>query len=76
MLVDVVFMNFFTKELQMIIELLTPLMLATAPMRIDVATPEYDHQLQKNTTVAWQTITANGTQTFTYDGKPFDADND
>jgi len=60
----------------MIIELLTPLMLATAPMRIDVATPEYDHQLQKNTTVAWQQVTYNGTQTFDYNGRPHDADND
>ena len=60
----------------MIIELLTPSMLATAPMRIDVAAPMYDHQLQKNTTVAWQQVTMNGTQTYDYTGRPNDADND
>lgn len=71
---------FFIKELKMIIELLTPLMLATAPMRIDVAAPSYDHQSQKNISVAeWTTsprVTYNGTQTFDYNGRPHDADND
>lgn len=60
----------------MIIQLLTPLMIATAPMRIDVDVPKYDHQLQKNTVVAYQQITFNGTQTFDYNGRPWDADND
>ena len=60
----------------MIIELLTPLMIATAPMRIDVDMPKYDHQVQKNTVVAWQQITFNGTQTYDYNGRPHDADND
>lgn len=71
---------FLFKELEMIIELLTPLMLATAPMRIDVAAPIYDHQTQKNISVAgWTTpksLTFNGTQTFDYNGRPSDADND
>lgn len=64
----------------MIIELLTPLMLATAPMRIDVAAPIYDHQRQKNISVAgWsqlKSVTYNGTQTFDYNGRPADSDND
>jgi hypothetical protein len=64
----------------MIIELLTPLMLATAPIRIDVAEPKYDHQSQKNIRVAeWsdlKQITFNGTQTFNYKGQPNDSDND
>lgn len=60
----------------MIVELLTPLMIATAPMRIDIDMPKYDHQVQKNTVVAYQQITFNGTQTFDYNGRPNDADND
>ena len=60
----------------MIIELLTPLMIATAPMRIDVDMPKYDHQVQKNTVVAWQQITYNGTRTYDWQGRPNDADND
>lgn len=60
----------------MIVTLLTPLMIATAPMRIDVEMPKYDHQMQKNAVVAYQQITFNGTQTFDYNGRPWDADND
>ncbi len=60
----------------MIIELLTPLMIATAPMRIDVDMPKYDHQVQKNTVVAWQGITYSGTRTYSATGIPFDNDND
>lgn len=59
----------------MIIEMLTPLMLATAPIRIDVEQPKYDHVSQKNeTVVAWSTY--GGTRTFDYRGQPSDNDSD
>jgi hypothetical protein len=61
----------------MLIELITPLMLATSPMAIDVPESKYDHAAQvsvhKNLKLAF---TMNGTQTYRYDGKPSDADND
>lgn len=60
----------------MLIELLTPIMIATSPLRIDVEQPNYDHQLQKNISVAYQRITYNGTQTFDWNGRPNDSDND
>lgn len=59
----------------MIIELLTPLMLATAPIRIDVEQPNYDHVSQKNVIVAgWSTF--GGTRTFDFRGNPSDNDSD
>lgn len=61
----------------MLIELITPLMLATAPMTIDVPKSDYDHGAQvsvhKNLKLA---LTAGGTQTFGGNGKPIDNDND
>ena len=60
----------------MLIELVTPLMLATAPITIDVPKDKYDHSAQvsvhKNLKLA---ITFSGTQTLMY-GKPNDNDND
>jgi hypothetical protein len=61
----------------MLIELITPLMLATAPMAIDVPESRYDHAAQvsvyKNMKLA---LTVNGTQTFDFQGKPTDNDSD
>lgn len=61
----------------MLIELITPLMLATAPIAIDVPKSDYDHSaqvsVQKNLKLA---ITYSGTQTFGANGQPRDADND
>jgi len=61
----------------MLIELITPLMLATAPMAIDVPDTKYDHSSQvsvhKNLKLS---LTMSGTQTYNFQGKPFDNDND
>jgi hypothetical protein len=60
-----------------LIELITPLMLATAPIAINVPESKYDHSAQvsvhKNLKLA---ATFSGTQTYAANGKPFDADND
>lgn len=68
----------------MIVELITPLMIATTPMQItDVAPLKYDHATQaavpaemKEFQTAQRTVTFNATQTFDYNGRPKDADND
>jgi hypothetical protein len=66
----------------MLIELITPLVLATAPMTIQAVEPfKYDHTTQtavagEGFTVAQRMITFNGTQTFDAGGRPFDSDND
>jgi hypothetical protein len=65
----------------MLIELLTPLMLATAPTTFTM--PEsltYSHSVQSqvgdNGETSFTTFTSGGTQTFGYNGKPMDSDND
>lgn len=66
----------------MLIELITPLVLATAPMTIQAVEPlKYDHTTQtavagEGFVVAQRLSTFNGTQTFDYRGKPSDSDND
>jgi putative ATP-grasp target RiPP len=68
----------------MLIELLTPLMLASAPATVPQTTADlkYDHALQrsvgnnKGLQLAWSTMTASGTQTYGVNGRPFDSDND
>ena len=71
----------------MLIELITPLILATAPAVVVVPEVKYDHLLQVSKQVgvkAGQPIelaqyrppTYNGTQTYSYNGKPMDSDND
>jgi hypothetical protein len=66
----------------MIIELITPLVLATAPMTIQaVESFKYDHTTQtavasEGVVVAKRFPTFNGTQTFDYRGRPSDSDND
>ncbi len=66
----------------MIIELITPLMIATTPMQIkDVEPLKYDHatqttEVKEGFTVAQRWPTYNATQTYDYNGRPRDADND
>jgi hypothetical protein len=65
----------------MIAELITPLMLATAPMTITASELlQYSHAQQSIEapayTVAQRNTTWNGTRTFDFQGKPNDADND
>ena len=70
----------------MIISLLSPLMLAVTPVALtDIAPSVYDHGSQRtivqkgseySQTAQFRTTTWNGTQTYGYDGRPNDADND
>lgn len=66
----------------MIAELITPLMLATAPMAITATEPlKYNHETQQVQAESYQVaqyrpMTINGTQTFDYNGRPWDSDND
>jgi hypothetical protein len=66
----------------MLIELLTPLMLATTPASITLSeNVTYSHEAQSqvgdNGPISqYKTFTAGGTQTFDYKGKPYDSDND
>ncbi|MCO4091757.1 MAG: hypothetical protein HEQ34_07360 [Sphingorhabdus sp.] len=64
--------------------LITPLMLATAAPAYTIQTPVYSHATQtalgatlaSSTAYCFTTTTFSGTQTFAYDGKPTDSDND
>jgi len=64
----------------MLIELITPIMLASAPMTIVVPEGNYDHGSQVSTykTKAGTKLasTFSGTQTYGANGRPFDSDND
>lgn len=67
----------------MIAELITPLMLATAPMVITATEPlKYSHETQQieapaSTILAqYRPMTIGGTQTYDVSGRPWDNDND
>ena len=65
----------------LIVKLVTPLMLATAPVAISLpADIRYDHQAQvSNQTeklAQFRNPTWNATQTFDFQGRPWDNDND
>jgi len=65
----------------MLVSLLTPLMLTTEPVKIDMPAPTYSHATQMSTlstvTPSYQNSTTyNGTQTYDYRGNPNDSDND
>jgi hypothetical protein len=67
----------------MLIELLTPLVIASAPIAITIPDEiKYDHASQLSVVVAWDgtpqpyTKTPNGTRTFSGNGTPIDSDND
>jgi len=67
---------------KMIVELITPLMIATAPMSIQQLEPlKYSHEKQqvelKDYQVAqYRPATMNGTRTFDFQGRPNDNDMD
>ena len=65
----------------MLIELITPLVLATAPMTITIAEPlKYSHEKQQALAEGYQVAqrfpTMNATRTYDYRGQPSDSDND
>lgn len=66
----------------MLIELITPLMLAVSPMTIQQVEPlKYSHEIQSLettplTVLSQRSPTYNGTQTFDFTGRPFDSDMD
>ncbi|QWD46921.1 hypothetical protein G6659_05465 [Polynucleobacter paneuropaeus] len=64
----------------MLIELITPLVLATAPTAIVAAEPvQYNHGTQMvamNSAKDIMSYTMNGTRTYDFQGKPNDADSD
>jgi len=68
----------------MLVSLLTPLMIATAPATLTVdADAQYNHETQTRHTVemteptnGYTQRTWNGTQTFDFNGNPRDSDND
>ncbi len=68
----------------MIAELITPLMLATAPMSITTTEPlKYDHETQVITQPSTQLAqgwgrpqTLGATRTYDFNGRPNDSDND
>lgn len=65
----------------MLIELLTPLLLASTPAQITLSeNVTYSHQVQSQVgddgTTSYKTYTSNGTQTYDFNGRPNDADSD
>ena len=70
------------KETVLGASLLTPLLLAMNPVSINAEQLSYDHEAQMNVNAegvyanTLSSTTFNGTQTFDYEGKPFDSDND
>lgn len=63
----------------MIVELLTPLVIATAPIRVDVPEVAYNHEQQVSVSLAradTTSLTWSGTQTYGPYGTPSDSDND
>lgn len=64
----------------MLIELITPLMIATSPVIVDAKVPVYSHSTQQvvafNDTKETTQLTFNSTRTYDASGRPFDADND
>jgi len=61
----------------MLIELITPLMLATSPISITLEPTKYNHEQQVSAVKQGPlSATYNGTRTYDVQGRPFDADND
>jgi hypothetical protein len=62
--------------------LLTPLLLTAEPVRLEVPDMTYNHSTQTSTVRAGVdnrtklALTMNGTQTYAFNGRPYDADND
>jgi hypothetical protein len=63
----------------MLAQLLTPLLIATAPMTVIVPEMQYNHgtqMVERPVEEIYQSRTWNGTQTFDWQGRPNDSDND
>lgn len=60
----------------MIAEIITPLMLATTPLKVTVDKPTYSHAEQKQIVSQYRPMTIGGTRTYDAGGRPFDNDND
>ena len=60
----------------MLVELITPLMLATAPVTVNLPKSDYSHQAQASSQQVAQRTTYSGTRTYDYRGQPRDSDND
>lgn len=62
----------------MLIEILTPMMLASQPLEINLPPTQYDHSIQMTVDGVKNgcTATINGTQTFGMNGHPSDRDGD
>ena len=64
----------------MLVELITPIMLATAPVTVDAPVQVYDHKAQQvvmhDSTSETKRIFASSTRTFDAWGKPYDSDQD
>lgn len=61
----------------MLIESITPLMIATAPITIDLPRSTYDHKTQVSSSVKVAAQrTQGGTRSYDYKGNPNDNDND
>lgn len=62
----------------MLVELITPIMLATTPHAVDVSKPVYNHQSQQvvmhESSEETKRIFASSTRTYMADGRPYDAD--
>ena len=63
--------------------LITPLMLLSNPVSSETITPSYSHATQATVVMgqgagvnSYKTYTSNGTQTYSYNGRPSDADGD
>jgi len=60
----------------MLVELITPLILATSPTAITISESHYSHATQSSTVETTSCTTLNGTQTFGINGQPWDRDSD
>jgi len=76
-------MNKKAKEVLLLVPLLTPLMLMTAPITAEPVQHSYNHSVQTSSAfmngedgICLTTSTFNGTQTFSYNGTPSDSDSD
>ena len=64
----------------MLLELITPLLIASAPVTVFVeSTDKYSHETQvtmRTDDEGVRQLTMNGTRTYDYNGRPRDSDND
>ena len=70
-----------TERVEMLVELITPLIIATSPMSLTMDEPnKYSHEQQKivarNGNDQTLSLTLSGTRTYDGGGRPFDSDAD